>query len=250
MEYKHANGLRAWVYRALDAVDAAFAREMHADGWPKPVTLSPLWWREGCWVLELAILYDPMTALLLQGMAATGKAITLGRETYTVGDVRIDTPVALEDFLRVPAEPRRWQVDFLTPTAHQQTMHPEDDAPTTDKMRKSLPLPDPTLAFTSWFHKWNGLLARLQCEPMPASILRFFPYLVVSRFEGRTLGIPLQPRRPFIGYIGMAVFQLLDNLDISPAEWAMLHTLAAFANYCGTGAELMRGMGQTRVRMN
>ena len=36
VEYRHVNGVRAWVYDAVAQVDAAFAQAMHDDAWPKP----------------------------------------------------------------------------------------------------------------------------------------------------------------------------------------------------------------------
>jgi len=46
VDFRHVNGLRAMVYDSLACVDPVFAQEMHADTWTKPLTLSPLWWRD------------------------------------------------------------------------------------------------------------------------------------------------------------------------------------------------------------
>ena len=75
----------------------------------------------------------------------------------------------------------------------------------------------------------------------------YLPLLALARWEGETLSIPLDAQRHFLGFQGQAVFHLLMPRQVPRAVRAELAILAAFANFCGTGAETLRGMGQTRV---
>ena len=121
----------------------------------------------------------------------------------------------------------------------------EDGA--TRKQRKVAPLPDPELAFTSWWHKWNCMMDYLRRERIPEALRDYLPLLAVARMAGRTERVLLDGSRPFIGFVGEISVKLLAPAAMPAELRARLRALARFAEYCGTGAETLRGMGQTRV---
>lgn len=245
VNYRHANGLRALVYDALARMDAEFAREMHADTWPKPLTLSPLWWRDGGWVLDISVLWDPLGGMLLQGLAKHEPLLRLGREQYQLQQVQLGASATVEELINQATPVSRLMVDFLTPTTFHDTLLL--DADTGRKTKIGYPLPDPARMVTSWFHKWNCLMSRMALAPIPDTFLDLLPRLALARMAGETHVIHLSDKQSLVGFSGSAVFDILDAVHVPVQFTATLGLLAAFANFAGTGVETMRGMGQTRA---
>ena len=136
-------------------------------------------------------------------------------------------------------------MDFLSPTTHHESLPPEAAGGKAGKI--GYPLPDPLRTVTSWFHKWNSLMARLQRAPFSEELPAALRGLALSRMHGETQAVRLGERQQLVGYVGSAVFELLGSPP--PAAARALTVLARFANYAGTGVETLRGMGQTRARL-
>jgi len=237
--------MRAVIYDCLARVDPVFAREMHADTWPKPLAISPLWWRGNGWELDIAVLLDGMGQMLLQGLAEHGPDMRLGHEIYHRQDIRLGDSATIDEFQHLSGSVTQLLLDFLTPTTHHDTLML--DPILNRKTKSSYPLPDPARTVTSWFHKWNCLMGRTGSPPIPDTFLDQLPYLVLARMHGETQDIRLGDWQRLIGFTGSAVFEVLAP-DRMPAHFtSTLRLLSAFANYCGTGVETLRGMGQTRV---
>lgn len=245
--FRHVSGVRGWVYRCLEREDPVLAGELHGDTWPKPIAASPLWRREGAWGLEFSVLLDPLGDVLRRGLEAEGRRLVLGGEEFTVTDVRVGGRVSYDELCAEGELPDPLRIEFVTPTAHQHTLTVagEDGAPR--KQRKVAPLPDPALAFTSWWHKWNCMMDYLRRERIPETLRDYLPLLAVARMAGRTERVLLDGSRPFIGFVGEIAVKLLAPAAVPADLRARLRALARFAEYCGTGVETLRGMGQTRV---
>ncbi len=242
-EFRHANGLRAMVYDCLAGVDPGFAQDMHDDTWPKPLTLSPLWWRDGCWELDICVLLEQVGSLLLQGLAAHDPMLRLGREEYHLQEVRLGESTTIAEIMAVSAPASRLMVDFITPTTYQDTLIIDP----LHKTKVSYPFPDPTRMVTSWYHKWNCLLGRMQQPPIPDAFLELLPRLALSRMHGETQEIRLGEKQRLVGFVGAAVFDVIGAATAPEELTTTLSQLANFANYAGTGVETFRGMGQTRA---
>ena len=219
---------------------------MHADTWPKPLTLSPLWWRDGGWELEISVLLDQVGNLLLQGLAAHDPVLRLGRDEYLLQGVRMGAAASVEEMLQQAAPVSQIMVDFLTPTTHHDTLML--DPVLNRKTKISNPFPDPARTVTSWFHKWNCLMGRMGLAPIPEEFLEILPHLALSRMQGETQIIHLNGKQSLVGFVGSAVFEVIHPETLPPYMTTTLSLLATFANFSGTGVETLRGMGQTRTR--
>jgi CRISPR/Cas system endoribonuclease Cas6 (RAMP superfamily) len=71
----------------------------------------------------------------------------------------------------------------------------------------------------------------------------------ISVCHGGTETVLLEAKRRFIGFVGAVTFCVLKPEVVTSEEKAALAALVRFSNYCGTGVETTRGMGQTRVGM-
>lgn len=248
--FRHATGVRALLYRCLAQSAPALALELHDFHGPKPLTASPLWWRGGRWELEVAVLIDDALPALLSGMPAVGERVRFGPEEFALTDLVVGPTVRYEAFGAEAGDWRTLHIDFLTPTAFQQTLLVAGPEGTLRKQRKVTPLPDPALAAAAWWHRWNAMMDLQRRPHLPERVLDVLPLLAVARSGGHTECVRLDGTRPFIGFVGRLVAHLLARDTLAPDLVAALGALAHFANYSGTGVETLRGLGQTRVTLH
>lgn len=124
------------------------------------------------------------------------------------------------------------------------TLKMEFSSPTTFKVKdeKLQPFPLPDLLLGNWLDKWN------QFAPLTLSHeARQFALesVAASRYSLETKvvyywGVPI------IGFTGRCDYRVLDQ---DPYWLRLVHTLAAFSFYCGSGYKTSFGMGQSRKWM-
>lgn len=236
--YKHARGLRAVVLGWIGKSDSELSEELHLLDQPKPYSLSPLR-REGtgrgrCG-FDLSVLVDGLSAPILEGQAAKGDTLWLGNYAYRVREREVHHLQTYEEMFR-HAKPLTKEFRFrqVTPTAHHRG----------SEIRKAVVLPDPELYFGSWWVRWN-----LCCEfQLPKAILDVATQqIAVSYCQGGTQTANIDAGRNFAGFVGEVSFVLLKPNTIEPEMRQALAALARFAEYCGTGVDTMRGMGETQL---
>lgn len=235
--HAHASGLRALVYASIARGDPALAQWLHTANQPKPLTVGPLRTADDNPELHSVLLTstaDPFSDALLHGLPEEGSEIRLGPQTYTVAERRLICRVSFGSIVQDLPDSPAVTIRLLTPTAHH--------APGT--LRRTILTPQPRLYLGSWLARWN-----LSCDLLiPETLLSAAEeYIVVSGFRGGTVAVPLDARRTFIGYIGTVQFTVLGNAPEARQLRETLWALARFAEFCGTGVETMRGMGQTRL---
>jgi CRISPR-associated endoribonuclease Cas6 len=238
-----------WVRQA----DATLAQELHDIEGVKPFTVSdlqgtgrrvrgeitldpqrPVWWRVTTLTPRLS------QVVLEQVLANRPDQLTLADQPFQVVGATVDEgehpwagQTSYEDLaqrhLLGAAEPSPWlNVEFVTPTTFR-------------SQGKHLPLPLPGLVFDHWLSKWNRF-APLSLHP---DVKRFADEcLAVSRYRLRSRVVRFGPAT-FIGFVGRCSFRALRR---DPYWLRLLHTLAAYAFYCGTGHKTTMGMGQTKVQ--
>jgi CRISPR-associated endoribonuclease Cas6 len=244
------NGLfLEWVQRA----DPGLAQELHDIEGVKPFTVSgllglgravrgevnldpdhPLWWRVTTLTPRLS------QVVLEQVLPSLPDQLILADQPFQVVGATVDETehpwagqTSYEDLaqrhLLGAEEPSPWlNLEFATPT----TFRSEG---------KHLPFPLPGLVFDHWLSKWNRF-APLSLHP---DVKRFAEEcLAVSRYQLRSQVVRFGPAT-FIGFIGRCSFRALRR---DPYWLRLLHTLAAYAFYCGTGHKTTMGLGQTRVQ--
>ena len=176
-----------------------------------------------------------------------GERLTLGREEFTRVGLEVGPVVTYDELWQAGGAEGALAIDFLTPTAFQQTLLLERAEGAPRKQRKVTPLPDPTLAATSWWFRWNAMMDWQGQARLPERVRDYLALLGRVALQRADREHPAGPGSPFIGFLGWVVAPLLAPADIPADIRAAVYALAAFANFCGTGVETMRGMGQTRV---
>jgi len=233
--FKHASGLRALVYGWLGQSSQSVAASVHDANQPKPFAISPLGANlphAGRCSFEVSVLTDWLLTPLLEGLSSGPSEITLGREEYAIAGWELARHVAWDSLLECARRPASFRIEALTPTAH----HAQG------VVRRSIVTPSPELYFGSWLNKWN-----LCCEhAIPAEMTELVAaYLAVSAFSGGTEVVQLGRDRTFIGFTGKVKFSLLTSDELPFDAIRYLQALARFADFCGTGVDTSRGMGQT-----
>jgi CRISPR-associated endoribonuclease Cas6 len=245
----------------LRQADSALAQELHDIEGIKPFTVSdlqgtgrvlssskgrrvrgeitldpqqPVWWRVTTLTPRLS------QVVLEQVLPKLPDQLTLADQAFQVVGATVDGTehpwagqTSYEELaqrhLLGAEEPSPWlNLEFATPTTFR-------------SQGKHLPLPLPGLVFDHWLSKWNRF-APLSLHP---DVKRFAEEcLAVSRYRLRSRVVRFGPAT-FIGFVGRCSFRALRR---DPYWLRLLHTLAAYAFYCGTGHKTTMGMGQTKVQ--
>lgn len=238
-----------WVRQA----DSALAQELHDIEGVKPFTVSglrgagravrgevtldpqrPVWWRVTTLMPRLS------QVVLEQVLPALPDQVTLAEQPFQVVGATADGTehpwagqTSYEDLAQAhllgAEEPSSWlNLEFATPTTFRSG-------------GKHLPFPLPGLCFDHWLNKWNSF-APLSLHP---DVKRFAEEcLAVSRYQLRSRAVHFGPAT-FIGFVGRCSFRALRR---DPYWLRLLHTLVAYAFYCGTGHKTTMGLGQTRIQ--
>ena len=238
----------------LAAADPALGEALHRTDGPKGFTVSDLLGGErraggpapaGQEAALRITSYDPRLSAVLQERVwpalAETPTLVLGGHTFTVEGVATDPadhplagsadPAALAaaHLFDGPTPPPRIELRFLSPTTFRSG-------------GRTVPLPLPGLVFGSYLDRWNALLPT-QFSPDGR---RFAEECVaVSRYRLETVHVPVEPGAGQVGFVGACTFTVLrhDNYWLR-----LLHLLADFAFWCGTGYKTTMGLGQTHRR--
>jgi CRISPR/Cas system endoribonuclease Cas6 (RAMP superfamily) len=235
--FQHADGLRRLVLDWLALGGGPdLATALHDANQPNPYAISPLYAHKDALWFEVAVLADPFVAPICEGADRYGTDLRLGPQLFRRVSMEKRGEVSWERLLRSREPLLAMSVRLVTPTAHH--------AP--GPYRKAVVLPAPETYFGSWFDRWN------LCSPcpFPESLLETVRMNVgISACRGQTETVLLDARRRFIGFVGEVTFRLLKPEMAAPEEKVALAALARFSNYCATGVETVRGMGQTRTML-
>jgi len=241
--FQYANELRALVYVWIGRCRPERASAFHGANAPKPYAISPVQ-SEGdrCW-FQVSLLDDRLVGPVTEVAAREGK-LRLGQEPYTLVGVQVREEVTWEELLPTEVRARpRFRVRLLTPTA-QHVPGPH---------RKVAVVPSAENYFASWLNRWKLCAGQWECAPFAVdeSVLGAVESnVVIAGFKGGTEVVRnLDARRQFLGFVGEVEFEVLRPQSLSHGVRASLEALGWLANYCGTGVETMRGMGQTEVRI-
>lgn len=243
--FGHAKGLQSWVYEALRRVNPALARRVHEQA-TAAFTLSPLGFAaDGRLGFDLTLLDDALEGPIREGIDSslepTGM-IALGAERFACPGPVLEGRVALlELWDGAPVEHTRFQFEFRSPMATKAST----------ERRLYEPCPIPVRCAASWQWHWNWYAPAALRQRHPAAFLeRVRQHLELHRLAGSTVDISLwdQDRpRTMSGFVGEASFRLVKGQALAPDDRRLLAALARYADWCGTGVELTRGMGQTRL---
>jgi CRISPR-associated endoribonuclease Cas6 len=235
--HRHADGLRAIVLGAVRRALPDLAAWLHDANMPKPIAIGPMEpvsGHDALFSVEIRCVADEIVGPLVRGLPAYGDRIVLGRIAYDIKDAELLSAATPEELAADPPHDGALPIQLLTPTAHH--------AP--GSFRKSIVTPDPVLYVGSWKSRWNLYCAPAFSDDLLAAVAE---RVAIRAFSGCTRAVRLDKNRIFIGFVGWAEFIALGDDAIARDLTAAIWTLARFAEYCGTGVEVMRGMGHTRI---
>jgi len=248
--FEHTNGLRSLAYRLLGESHPESADRYHRSQ-DSYLAVSPLYGPDesGHRSFELTVLTDSLVAPLMAGISgfqSLQPEVMLGRERFRFRPTETVVQHSFEQIWECPLPAgMEFRFQFFTPTATHVT--------TRGTGRKINPLPDPSRLYPSWLRRWN------RHAPKTLHFLeqeRFFEIVdrqvAVSELNGHTTEIQLFDRsrerpRLVIGFVGYTTFRVLAPAALELRERRLVAALSRYADYCGTGVETMRGLGQTRL---
>ena len=225
------------------------ARQLHSDQPVKPFTVSPLegkFARTGSHLVALSdntywfrftvLTEEVFTALnkTLLGKFTSKSRINLNGNDFSLASVTLEPTVdnawggisSFEEIYEDAATEPDISFLFYSPTAFRHK-------------RMNLPLPTPSLIWSSLWEKWNAFA--------PIAISSEFKdyadeHIALARYNLRTRMINLADAGQ-VGFTGKCQYLCLSR----DSHWLrQMNALADFALYSGVGAKTTMGMGQTR----
>jgi CRISPR-associated endoribonuclease Cas6 len=196
---------------------------------PRPYTLSRFYRRDDRWFWRVTLLRDDLEAPLQAGLERL-KMLPIPEESIPVEVSKVTSQtLSYEGILAQAADARHMRLQFFSPTSFRTGL-------------VSYTLPDPMVAFQSWWRRWNAFA--------PSKFNRVLldvaaVHLAVARHRIRTEVVGLGVGK-MIGFIGNATFRVIQAHKLGDDIVRHLNALADYAVYCGTGQRTAQGMGQTR----
>lgn len=224
----HANLLR-WIA----AVDAGTAAAIHDRPVRKPFTVSALQsHRDGLWRWRVTLIDDGLWPALWEGAQKKG-TLDLDGQDFVVCTDRAEGVYRSYDELITAASPSAYlRMAFVSPTTFRMG---EIDSP----------LPEPGAAFQSWLSHWNDFAPpHRHISTDLLNVVRASVAIAEIR-DLHTERHDLGKSSP-VGFMGQVTYAILRARSLNQADVWRLNTLAAYAEFCGTGRKTTQGMGQTR----
>jgi len=242
--------LAAEFLRWVQARDPSLSVDLHRENELRPYTISglrggaprngqmtlspehPLWWR-------ITTLTPPLSQFVLERvLSSLPESMTLGDQTFDL------LPPILDPRQHPWAGRTTW--DKLAAGALIEARHPplqievQFASPTTFRSQeRHQPFPLPGIVFRQWLEKWNAFSP----VTFPKETLAFVENrLVISRYRLESQVVRFGEAL-FIGFVGRCTYRILED---DPYWRRVLHALARYAFFCGTGAKTSFGLGQTR----
>ncbi len=258
----------AWFLDRVRAADRTMAETLHRANTTRPFTVSNLWGTgrpaegqmtlspEQTCFLRLTSFGPELSALLQeQVLPALPETIELTGVPLRVVEVTTDPTthpwagtatfegLVQEHLLATERPERKLTLRFASPTTFRRT---GGDASLADSQGRAyqvaghnVPLPLPGLVFDSYLQRWNAFAP----VALPSDLKRYAQECVaISRYRLQTELVEFGAARQ-VGFVGSCQFMALVP---DPYWLRLLHLLAAFAFYCGTGHKTTMGLGQTR----
>lgn len=232
--------------RLMQMASPALATNLHADGGPKPFTLSLLnpisRRRQGAECggamsasLRLTFLREQVFAAFLDAVSQIGPEprLSLGSASV-VCEAVLTTPAqsplaafnSFEELLDSADVGRRLSMRFLSPTTFR------------SRGQRNVLFPEPTLVWGSLLARWNAF-APPGLSLGPYDLAHQFPRLSSYHLTTRMLDFGSYQE---VGFLGRAGYEIAESIPDDHIR--ALGALAAFAHYGGVGAKTTMGMGQ------
>jgi CRISPR-associated endoribonuclease Cas6 len=259
---------QAWFLSQVQRADPALAEQLHQPNAPRPFTVSTLWGtgppsqgqvalkpERDYWLRVTSFEPGLSQQLLEKVMPALPDEVRLAETAFALQGATCDPQehpwagqttfeaLAQEHLLGAREPERKLTLRFASPTTFRRT---EGEASLTDGQGRgyqvaghNVPLPLPGLVFDSYLQRWNAF-APVALHP---DVKRYAQECVaISRYRLQTVLVEFGAAR-HVGFVGRCQFMALVH---DPYWLRLLHLLAAFAFYAGTGHKTTIGLGQTK----
>ena len=233
----------------LDTLDRIqVSKLLHQKNNLKSYTLSPVWQQrqQGVPVSEksdlnqyrwrVCLLDDSLTPHVLEGLEAT-QTLNLNNHVLAVEQVEVET-LTYEQFVqkaqaRAKAKAGRFfDLEFVTPVILHRHSIP-------------FPLPDPVQVFHHYLLAWDTFAPRelwVNINVLDA----IEAHLALVEYQLETRQVKPAGKRSQTGFLGQVTYKMMAWEKLGMEFLGTLHTLARFAEFCGTGELTECGLGQTR----
>ena len=246
--------VHAWFLGRLNDVNPSLAHRLHEEKGPRPFTVSNLWGagraRGGKVTLDparpgqirLTGLTKEVSQAIERALPDEGESLTLIGATLRVAEVAIEAeqhPWAgrasyadlLEQYtLASDRRPRGATLHFSSPTLFR-------------RQGRDLPLPLPALVFDGYLRKWNAFSP----VALPDEAKRYAEECItLGRFKLRSHMVSFEQggKGAHVGFTGEVRFRFM----VGDGYWTrVMHLLAGYAFWAGTGYRTTVGLGQTQA---
>lgn len=244
--------VHAWFLNEVRRHDPVLAQAIHDEQGPKPFTCSSLQGvnpsrdgislrlspQQSVWI-RLTSLRSTLTTLLLERILPNlPPTLTLGDaglRIEAVGTSREQHAWAgqtsyaglLQEFTLPTRSPdRRLRLGLASPV-------------TFKRGQQHLPVPLPELVVQSWLDRWNAFAE----VALPAELTRYAAECLALSYYDLHTEVVHFGQATLIGCTGQVSYYALNP---DPYWLRLVHTLAAYSLFCGTGHKTTQGLGQTR----
>ncbi len=258
----------AWFLSQVRRTDPALAEDLHRPNAVRPFTVSALRGvtvnpqgqavltpEQTCWLRVTTFEPTLSRRLLEKVLPHLPEEAVLADVPFTLAGATCDpavhpwagqttfTDLAQEYLLGKQRPEREVALYFASPTTFRRT---GGETALTDGEGRAyrvaghnVPLPLPGLVFDSYLQRWNAFAPLA----FPPEVRRYAEEcLAVAGYRLQTVLVEYGEARE-VGFVGFCRFLTLVP---DPYWMRLIHLLAAFSFYAGTGRHTARGMGQTR----
>lgn len=237
--FAQSQALQGLIYGWIKAVDPADSQELHDNNATKPFAISPLVPTEsGTSIFYVSCLDDSLTASICKGADLNGKEVQLKTRSKLLTfdldpNIVFESTTSWARFERDAVLAHAWGVQLLSPTVCLLN-------------EQLLPLPQPVNYFASWYSHWESFAPKSLKLPEVLDFVR--DRVIVTGFSGETIDVPINDKQEvFPGFIGRVDFAVHRPKSQDAKMLKILDRLISLSEYSGTGAQTMRGLGQTRT---
>jgi CRISPR-associated endoribonuclease Cas6 len=231
----------AFLAALRDSGEADLSAALHDTKPPKPYALTPLLDERNRRAdassrqvrFEVGVLTDPLTAPVLQALAATGE-MRVARCLYRVAAVEVAGAVPYVDLLAAGRIVERWTFRIVTPVAFFTAR--EEGA------RRVRPFPEPEWVFSDLYRKWNAFapdtaLGEAASQAITQN-LEVADYRLTMAEHLLKAGVP-----PARGSVGEITYRVADSRRCTAQARTSLDALVRFSTFAGIGDRTGIGMG-------
>lgn len=231
--------IHAAVLRAVDALDPETAVWLHGQRPHKPLSITQLHAAgvDGLWRFEVGVLDDPLVPAILRSLQAIGE-LRIGHSSFLLEQIDGRT-VAYQALLAGSVPRTSWRLRFRSPTTFRTALG--------RGVRRSVPLPDPTLMLGSLIARWEALSGGVELPPGTARAALEHVAIRTARIHTDS-HLTKAPDIREVGFLGHVELIVVGADRVREEALTGLSALVTFATFAGVGDQTAKGMGWVELQ--